>query len=80
MERNGDNLTMHVEGRLDTLTAPQFEEKLRTSVAGIRHLTLDFQDLYYVSSAGLRSILTASELLSGQGGDASRGLPDISGT
>ena len=67
LERNGDELTMHVEGRLDTLTSGEFEEKLETSLDGVRHLILDFKELDYISSAGLRTILTAVELMSDRG-------------
>lgn len=67
LERNGDELTMHVEGRLDTLTSGEFEEKLETSLGGVRHLILDFKELDYISSAGLRTILTAVELMSARG-------------
>ena len=57
--QEGDNLTVAVEGRLDTATAPQLEEVLKSPGDGVTRLTLDFAGVTYVSSAGLRVILTA---------------------
>ncbi len=51
---NGTELTIKVEGRLDTMTAPALETELRRSLNGITDLTLDFTNLEYISSAGLR--------------------------
>ena len=56
--QEGDKLTMALAGRLDTATAPQLAEALKTSLDGVTHLTLDFGQLVYVSSAGLRVILS----------------------
>ena len=64
---NGETLTVTLEGRLDTTTAPQLEESLRKSMDGIKELILDFQDLEYISSAGLRVLLSAQKNMAKQG-------------
>ncbi|MER2151786.1 MAG: STAS domain-containing protein [Candidatus Limivicinus sp.] len=64
---NGETLTVTLEGRLDTTTAPQLEESLRESMNGIKELILDFQDLEYMSSAGLRVLLSAQKNMAKQG-------------
>ncbi|MDR3234872.1 MAG: STAS domain-containing protein [Planctomycetaceae bacterium] len=55
---NGSVLNVLVTGRLDTLTAPDFEKEMTAPLDGLTELVLDFAQLEYVSSAGLRSILT----------------------
>ena len=57
-----------LSGRLDTMTAPELEKALTESLSGIRELTLDFENLDYISSAGLRVLLSAQKLMSKQGG------------
>lgn len=64
---NGTTLTINVEGRLDTTTAPQLEAELKASLAGISELHLDFKELEYISSAGLRVVLSAQKQMSKQG-------------
>ena len=56
-----------LEGRLDTITAPEFEQTLRESLDGVTELTLDFAQLDYISSAGLRVLLAAQKAMSQQG-------------
>ena len=56
-----------LEGRLDTVTAPQFEAELKESLEGVSSLVLDFGDLEYISSAGLRVLLSAQKTISGHG-------------
>jgi anti-sigma B factor antagonist len=63
----GDALTLALEGRLETLTAPQLEEKLAVLLPGKKALTLDFAALDYLSSAGLRVILAAQKRMQHQG-------------
>lgn len=65
--QNADALLLEVEGRLDTMTAPELEKVITTQLEGVKHLTLDFAKLEYVSSAGLRVILTAQKRMSAQG-------------
>ena len=56
-----------LEGRLDTVTAPELEEELKGSLAELTELTLDFEDLEYISSAGLRVLLGAQKIMTKQG-------------
>ena len=65
---NGDALTIALEGRLDTITAPDLEKELKESLDGVNALTLDFAKLDYISSAGLRVLLSAHKALSRKGG------------
>ena len=67
MKRNGTELTVEVAGRLDSLTAPDLEEKLEESFDGIEKLILDLGKLEYISSAGLRVLLGASQTMDEQG-------------
>lgn len=64
---NGAALTVALEGRLDTTTAPKLEEKLRGSVDGITRLVFDVEKLEYISSAGLRGLLAMQKLMNQQG-------------
>lgn len=59
--QNGDQLTLEVSGRLDTVTAPDLQDELDKSLDGIAHLVLDFKNLEYISSAGLRVVLAAQK-------------------
>ena len=63
----GTSLTLTVEGRLDTTTAPQLEAELKKSINGIEELILDFEKLEYISSAGLRVLLSAQKVMNRQG-------------
>lgn len=63
----GEKLLLQIEGRLDTTTAPQLEEELKNSIEGVTDLTLDFEKLEYVSSAGLRVLLGAQKIMNKQG-------------
>ena len=54
-------------GRLDTVTAPELERALQESLAGVNELTLDFEKLDYISSAGLRVLLSAQKQMNRQG-------------
>ena len=53
--------TLTLEGRLDTVTAPQLEADIFGDAEGITELVLDFSDLEYISSAGLRVLLAAQK-------------------
>jgi len=65
---NGTNLEIALEGRLDTTTAPELENELKDSMDAANELTLDFGKLDYISSAGLRVLLSAHKAMSGKGG------------
>ncbi len=60
-------LRIALEGRLDTVTAPELEKELKASLPGIKELILDFAGLDYISSAGLRVLLLARKTMQGQG-------------
>ena len=57
-----------VSGRLDTSTAPELEETLKADLEGVNDLTLDFSALDYISSAGLRVVLSAQKKMNVSGG------------
>ena len=66
-EKNGTALTVALEGRLDTMTAPSLEETLTDALEGVTELTFDFEKLDYISSAGLRVLLAAQKTMNRQG-------------
>lgn len=65
-EENG-KVSIALEGRLDTVTAPELEKVLGEALPGADELTLDFAGLEYVSSAGLRVLLSAQKTMNRQG-------------
>ena len=60
-ERNNDVLTLKIEGRLDTTTAPTLEKTINEILDGVTELILDMNQLTYVSSAGLRVLLSTQK-------------------
>ena len=60
-------LLISLEGRLDTLTAPELEGMLKTSLDGVTVLKFDFSKLEYISSAGLRVLLSAQKIMKNKG-------------
>ena len=73
-QAEGTNLTVALSGRLDTTTAPELEKELKSSITGVTDLTLDFEGLEYISSAGLRVLLSAQKAM-----NASKGKMKIVG-
>ena len=63
--RNGEELYIAIEGRLDTTTAPEFESFLAENYNGVSSLVIDCENLIYVSSAGLRVLLSAHKRMKG---------------
>lgn len=63
----GNQLTVAVEGRLDTTTAPELEASLKESIEGVSTLVIDLANLEYISSAGLRVLLAAQKIMMKQG-------------
>lgn len=59
--------TVVLEGRLDTITSPELEAELKSSLDGITELIMDFEKLEYISSAGLRVLLSAQKTMNSQG-------------
>lgn len=64
---NDTTLTIEIEGRVDASTSPQLEEEIKTSAAGVKKLVLDFQNVEYISSAGLRVLLKSQKMMMKQG-------------
>ena len=65
--QNGTELTFALEGRLDTTTAPQLEMEVNSSLGDVTKLVFDFANLEYISSAGLRLLLSAQKTMNKQG-------------
>ena len=64
----GTKLTVALSGRMDTSTAPLLDAELKASLPGVEELVLDFAELSYLSSAGLRVLLSAQKTMARQGG------------
>jgi len=69
IEKNADNskLTISLRGRLDTTTAPLLESEFKSSLNGVTELIIDLKELVYISSAGLRVLLSAQKVMNKQG-------------
>ncbi len=67
LKRDGDTIVVSIAGRINTATSPQFERELIPALDGVKKLVLDMTDLLYISSAGLRVILTAQKIMARQG-------------
>ncbi|MBQ1847181.1 MAG: STAS domain-containing protein [Clostridia bacterium] len=70
IQKTIENETANValEGRLDTVTAPDLEKTLKEILPGLKSLVFDFEKLDYISSAGLRVLLSAQKAMNAQGG------------
>ena len=67
IDKNESRLTVALEGRLDTSTSPELEAELKPALDGVTELTMDFTGLEYISSAGLRVLLSAQKQMNKQG-------------
>ena len=65
--REDATLTVGLEGRLDTVTSPDLEKRLSEELPGVTSLVLDLEGLSYISSAGLRVLLSAQKIMNVQG-------------
>lgn len=65
--RNGSELTISLDGRLDTTTAPELDQVLKDSLEEITSLVFDLEKLVYISSAGLRSLLVSQKTMNKKG-------------
>ena len=74
--QEGSKLVFSLDGRLDTITAPQLEEEVKASIDDITELVFDFTDLTYVSSAGLRVLLSAQKTMNEKGSMVVRNVSD----
>ncbi len=75
-EVNGNNLTVSLEGRLDTTTAPELDGELKAALEGRTELIMDMEKLEYISSAGLRVLLSAQKIMNKQGSMVVRNASD----
>ena len=66
-QREGNQLNVALEGKLDTASAPEFEAVVKNELDGVTLLVIDFIKLQYTSSAGLRTILLAQKTMNKQG-------------
>ena len=66
-KKNGTQMTVALTGRLDTITAPELESSLKEDIDGVTELNFDFTNLEYISSAGLRVLLSAQKIMNKQG-------------
>ncbi len=66
-KQDGNDLTISLTGRLDTTTAPELDNDLKASLDGVEKLVFDFSELEYISSAGLRVLLSAQKVMNKQG-------------
>lgn len=69
-------MTLKLSGRLDTTTAPDLDATINEQVDSIDELYLDFTDLEYISSAGLRVLLSAQKKMGKKGGMTLTGVQD----
>lgn len=63
---HGQNLTIKLVGRLDTTTSPELDKKFKEETVEEKLVVLDFSDLEYISSAGLRVLLAMKKSLDSQ--------------
>ncbi len=66
-QKNGKKLDVKLVGRLDTKTAPELMESIDNDLSDVEELTLDLSELIYISSAGLRVILSAQKIMNQNG-------------
>lgn len=66
--QNGTECTIKLTGRLDTVTAPELEGELKEVFASSKSIVMDLENLEYISSAGLRVLLTAQKTMSASEG------------
>ena len=77
-DADGSKLTIALQGRLDTTTAPQLDEEVKQLQDKVTDLNFDMSDLQYISSAGLRVMLTTMQTMEEQGEMIVRNVgPDV---
>lgn len=67
-KKDGNTLTVFISGRIDTATSPEVDEFINKNLDGAESLILDFKDVNYVSSAGLRVLLSLHKKMMPKGG------------
>ena len=66
IKRDGDVLTVYAKGKIDTNSANQLESEVHAAISGVKTLVMDFQELDYISSAGIRVLLLLSRDVKGE--------------
>ena len=66
-KQEGTRLTVAVEGKLGTTSAPELEKAVKNHISGVEELVFDFEKLEYMASAGLRVLLAAAKVMKKQG-------------
>ena len=61
IKRNAEETVIELAGRLDTTTAPALDKTINEDIADVKNLVLDLKGLEYISSAGLRVLLSAQK-------------------
>ncbi len=67
VNKNGTELTIIPIGRIDTATAPELQTVVDENISGVTDLTFDLQKLKYLSSAGLRVLMSTQKIMNKQG-------------
>ena len=67
IKKEGTAMMIIPEGRIDTVTSPEFEEKVLESITGITELTFDLKKVVYLSSAGMRVFMGVQKIMIEQG-------------
>ena len=75
--KNENALTLAVAGRLETLTAPELEKVVKEELTGVTELIFDLSGLEYISSAGLRVLLSAQKIMNAQGAMKVTGVNEL---
>ena len=75
--RNDNDLIIALEGRLDTITAPELEKVIKQEIEDVETLTFDFSKLEYISSAGLRVLLSTQKIMNSRKGMKVTNVSDL---
>ena len=67
-ERQGNELIVRPKGHLDTVTSPVLEREMQSYLDDVQEITMDFSDVEYISSGGLRTVLAAEQRMEDCGG------------
>ena len=76
-QKNGTELTVSLDGKLDSTSAPALKKELEDHLDGVERLVFDFEHLLYVSSAGLRVLISAMDMMDKQGTLVVRNVSDF---
>ncbi len=67
-EKQGNQLTVKPSGRLDTMMSPILDKELKQNLDGVQNVIMDFEKVDYISSSGLRILLTTEQEMESRGG------------